>query len=100
MAGRPLDRGGKRMAKEMAKEGYSNAEIAVVLKVGKTTVWRWVTNEGKKLRGREHLRRVDRAEIKRLRRRGFTYREIGEVVGCTAVTARKLFHGLPAGGGR
>lgn len=100
MAGRPADKSGRKMAKQMAKEGYSNADIARVLGVGKTTVWRWVTNEGENPRGRKHLRRVDRAEIKRLRRKGWTFREIGEVVGCTAVTARKLFHGLPAGGGR
>lgn len=100
MAGRPADEDGRRMALELAAEDWNNQEIADVLGVSKSTVWRWVTDNGNHPRGREHLRRIDRDEIRRLRKLKWTWDDIGESVGCSPATARKLYYGQPTGGKR
>lgn len=77
----------KERARKMYRQGYTMKQIAEKLGVSYQRARSWVVDLSRGNRGRAYLS-PEVIETKRLRDQGLTYREIGEIMGCTLETAR------------
>lgn len=77
----------KERARKLYRQGYTMKQIAEKLSVSYQRARSWVVDLSRGNRGRAYLS-PEVMETKRLRDQGLTYREIGEIMGCTLETAR------------
>jgi DNA-binding CsgD family transcriptional regulator len=77
----------KDRARRLYRQGYTMKQIAEKLSVSNQRARGWVIDLSRGNRGRAYLS-PEVVEAKRLRDQGLTYREIGEIMGCTPETAR------------
>lgn len=79
-------------------EGEGIRGIADMWSLPYSTVWRIATRNGRYKAGRKHLRGIDRAEVRKLRDEGHTFADIGDILGCRAESARRIYSGIKPGG--
>ena len=80
----------KERARKLYKQGYTMKQIAEKLSVSYQRARGWVLDLSRGNRGRACLT-PEIEETKRLRDKGLTFREIGEIMGCQLETARSRY---------